>query len=171
MADDWQTPDDIIENARLLFGGSIDLDAASSVAANERIGANRIFTIEDSALDKPAWRAYSLWLNPPYSIGSMNPFTEMFLGQRENFKQGLMLVNVDTSAKWFRLLQAELPHIYFKYRIAFIDPVTGRAVSGNRYQQAIFYHGNRMYDFADCFGDYGHFFRAASEQLLEVNHV
>jgi phage N-6-adenine-methyltransferase len=170
MADDWQTPDDIIENARLLFGGSIDLDAASSVRANQRIKAESIYTIENSALDK-TWDARSLWLNPPYSRGSMHPFTEMFLSQRGNFIQGLMLVNVDTSTGWFRALQAELPHIYFRDRLAFIDSETGKPVDNNRYQQAIFYYGRSMHDFADCFGDYGHFFRAASEQLLEVNHV
>lgn len=163
MADNWQTPDEVLDAARKLFGGEIELDAASSEKANERIKAKRIFTIETNALLQ-RWDAASVWLNPPYSRGSMGPFTDWFLRQRIYFVQGLMLVNVDTSTVWFQKLQATFDHVYFRERLAFIDPDTGLKVDNNRYQQAIFYSGNRFQHFREIFQCFGHYFKPAGQQ-------
>ena len=56
------TPENVVEAARGVLG-SIDLDPASSHAMNERIRADRIFTIEDDGLTK-AWHG-RVFLNPP----------------------------------------------------------------------------------------------------------
>lgn len=56
------TPSDIIERARKLLGG-FDLDPASCVEANKRVGARRIYTETDDGLSKP-WTG-RVFLNPP----------------------------------------------------------------------------------------------------------
>src|SRR4051812_43763037 len=61
---DYYTPQNIIEAARSVMG-SIELDPASSPAANSRIGAARYFTEEVNGLAQP-WVSPSLWMNHPY---------------------------------------------------------------------------------------------------------
>lgn len=56
------TPAIVVEPARRLLGG-FDLDPASCPEANERVKANRIFTIDDDGLSQP-WSG-SVFLNPP----------------------------------------------------------------------------------------------------------
>ena len=67
----WRTPADIIDRARRVLG-TIDLDPASDVEANERVQARRILTAEDDGIVSP-WLAddvgesgpLTIWLNPP----------------------------------------------------------------------------------------------------------
>jgi len=85
------TPADIAERARYVFGGSIDLDPASSWRANQTIRAARYyadqfcFSEDDQrhiadrcfigydglrhpqTLEPRVWTCRSLWLNPPFS--------------------------------------------------------------------------------------------------------
>lgn len=60
------SPSFIVEPARRLFGGTIDLGPASSAIANETIRATRFFTRVDDGLTKP-WSG-NVWLNPPGGI-------------------------------------------------------------------------------------------------------
>lgn len=76
--EDHYTPRDIIERARYVFDGAIDLDPASSEAANAVIKAKRYYADPYSQPDQVncagfdglqlSWRASSLWLNPPFSV-------------------------------------------------------------------------------------------------------
>jgi hypothetical protein len=73
----WGTPKDFADAARYLFGGSIDLDPASSPIFNSAIGARRIITAAEDGLVTP-WRVTypgpaqlivapppTVFLNPP----------------------------------------------------------------------------------------------------------
>jgi hypothetical protein len=53
--------------ARSLLNG-IELDPASSTAANRFVRAERIYAIDDDGLSKP-WNCRSLWMNHPFSRG------------------------------------------------------------------------------------------------------
>lgn len=174
MANDWMTPDVVLDAARSFFGkvnalvgkhNQIDLDAASSAQANKRVKARRFFSEQDSALrpDRP-WRADSLWLNPPYGRGLITPFVDRFLAERPYFAHGLMLTNVDTSTLWYHRAARVLPLVLFKERLAFVDPATGKPARGNRYQQAIFYSGHEIAWFAAHFERFGLFYLAADSQ-------
>lgn len=61
----WRTPPHIVNMVRK-FLGSIDLDPASDAEANKSIGAKRILTAEDNALECRWNCAYgNIYLNPP----------------------------------------------------------------------------------------------------------
>jgi len=85
---EWYTPLDIIEAVKKVFGGEIDLDPATSLEANARIGARQAY-LEPGCLEvpieltanNPAVRFYRqyreqdglskewegrVWLNPPF---------------------------------------------------------------------------------------------------------
>lgn len=57
------TPPEITDGMREVFGADIDLDPASSAAANELVRARRFYTKADDGLSLP-WEG-TVWLNPP----------------------------------------------------------------------------------------------------------
>lgn len=61
---EYFSPPEIVAAARRVMG-SIELDPASSAAANQHIGADRFYTVYDDAI-KLEWRAKTLWLNHPF---------------------------------------------------------------------------------------------------------
>jgi hypothetical protein len=62
-SNEWYTPSEYIEAARLVMG-SIDLDPASCEYANETVMAGEYFNKEDDGLSQ-SWFG-NIWLNPPY---------------------------------------------------------------------------------------------------------
>jgi hypothetical protein len=63
-ATDFVSPPDVAGVATAFFNGRIELDPASSHAANTIISAKRYFTPEDDGLKQP-WNAKSIYLFPP----------------------------------------------------------------------------------------------------------
>ena len=72
--DEWYTPAWIMERAQRVLGG-IDLDPASSSAANVTVGAKTFYDIDRNGLDQNWKTAQNIWLNPPYS----QPLIGMFI--------------------------------------------------------------------------------------------
>lgn len=75
------TPDWIVDIARKLMGG-IELDPASSVAANVRIGAERICTADTPAPFDEPWIASSVFCNPPGAMYELNADGTPMLNER-----------------------------------------------------------------------------------------
>ena len=135
--DEMFTPSFIIELARDVMG-SIDLDPASCVRANETVKAKTIYTKEDNGLDKP-WYG-NVWCNPPYSRGNMMPFSETFT--LEPMRNGILICNAMTSTRWFHLLLERCNAMcVLNKRISFISPETGCPLKGNDRSQVIFFRG------------------------------
>ena len=135
---DWQTPPDVIERARRVMGG-IDLDPASSKAANKTIKARHFFTEQSNAFAFD-WHG-RVWLNCPFgfawaktglptgtstrakgSVSSIELWVAKlifeFLGG--NLTQACLLVTNGTDAGWCQWLR-RFPICLPEGRLQFLD--------------------------------------------------
>lgn len=150
---EWYTPHKYIDAAREVMG-EIDLDPASSTAAQKIIKAKKFYTAKDNGLRHP-WSG-RIWLNPPYSrelIGEfMNKLAEEAGSGR--LKEAICLTHNYTDTAWFHNAESIASAICFtRGRIAFISP-TGETCAPTQ-GQAFFYVGNSPNDFARVFTEFG----------------
>jgi ParB family chromosome partitioning protein len=151
--DDWYTPPEYIEAARLVMGG-IDLDPASCEAAQATVKADRFFTKEQDGLAQP-WHG-RIWLNPPYSRELIGPFIAKLIAdyQAGAVRQAVVLTNNDTETGWFHELAKAARVICFtKGRVHFTSPHT--KADNPRQGQAFTYLGDRPDAFAARFKEFG----------------
>lgn len=126
----WRTPPALFAclNAEFCF----QLDAA---AAAHNALCRKFITAEQNTLETP-WDDYLsipgyVWLNPPYS--DITPFVKKAAAESANQIGTVMLVPADTSVGWFKEAIQTASEVRFitAGRLAFINPATGKPVSGN----------------------------------------
>lgn len=161
LTSEWYTPAAYVEAARAAMGG-IDLDPASSEAANGTVRAARFF---DRAADGLQQRWHGrVWLNPPYSDykGQAARWAEKLLAEHlaGRVQQACLLVNLSTAYQpaMQRIGRSGLVCLVAE-RIAFCD-ATGRAQGSPTQANVIFYLGEREAAFAEQFGRFGVVLRA-----------
>jgi hypothetical protein len=146
---EWYTPKEYIELARKVMG-SIDLDPASCEIANRVVKADKIYTVENSGLDKQ-WTG-NIWMNPPYASELISIFCDKLLSSDIN--QAIVLVNNATETAWFNSLIKKAKAIVFpKGRVKFYTPngSNGTPLQG----QAVIYFGGNKDLFLKEFGSVG----------------
>lgn len=161
LSSEWYTPAAYIEAARVAMG-SIDLDPASSAAANATVRAARFF---DRAADglQQQWHG-RVWLNPPYSDypGQAARWAEQLLAEHlaGRVQQACLLVNLSTAYQpaMQRIGRRGMVCLVAQ-RIAFCG-ATGRAQRSPTQANVIFYLGEREAAFAEQFGCFGVVLRA-----------
>ncbi|EJV4647615.1 phage N-6-adenine-methyltransferase [Enterobacter hormaechei] len=126
----WRTPPALFASLDAEF--CFQLDAA---AAPYNALCRRFITAEQNTLETP-WADYLnvpgyVWLNPPYS--DIMPFVKKAAAESANQIGTVMLVPADTSVGWFKEAIQTASEVRFitAGRLAFINPVTGKPVSGN----------------------------------------
>ncbi|MBJ9034681.1 phage N-6-adenine-methyltransferase [Citrobacter freundii] len=126
----WRTPPAIFASLDAEF--CFQLDAA---AAPHNALCRKFITAEQNTLETP-WADYLsipgyVWLNPPYS--DITPFVNKAAAESANQIGTVMLVPADTSVGWFKeaIQTASEVRLITAGRLAFINPVTGKPVSGN----------------------------------------
>ena len=153
---EWHTPEKYLELARKVLGG-IDLDPASSKAAQETVLAEQYFTKKDDGL-KQQWQG-RVWLNPPYA----QPFIAQFVAKMvdewnaNHLAAAIMLTHNYTDTVWFHQAAASADAICFtRGRIGFIDP--HGTVAAPTQGQAFFYFGSDVDFFIGEFSSIGFVF-------------
>lgn len=126
----WRTPPALFAALDAEF--CFQLDAA---AAPYNALCRKFITAEQNTLETP-WADYLTipgyaWLNPPYS--DITPFVKKAAAESKNQIGTVMLVPADTSVGWFREAIETASEVRFitAGRLAFINPITGKPVSGN----------------------------------------
>lgn len=126
----WRTPPALFASLDAEF--CFQLDAA---AAPHNALCRKFITAEQNTLETP-WSDYLsipgyVWLNPPYS--NITPFVKKAAAESDNQIGTVMLVPADTSVGWFKEAIQTASEVRFitAGRLAFINPVTGKPVSGN----------------------------------------
>lgn len=126
----WRTPPALFASLNAEF--CFQLDAA---AAPHNALCRKFITAEQNTLETP-WADYLsipgyVWLNPPYS--DITPFVKKAAVESSNQIGTVMLVPADTSVGWFKEAIQTASEVRFitAGRLAFINPVTGKPVSGN----------------------------------------
>lgn len=150
---EWYTPAEYVEAARQVMG-AIDLDPASSHAANKVVQAETIYTAEDDGLNHP-WHG-RMWLNPPYAKDLVNDFADKLAHHCQNgdVTEAIILVNNATETAWFsRLVEVANAIIFPQGRVRYWQPDgrTGEPLQG----QAILYSGPKPMVFLDTFRAFG----------------
>lgn len=148
---EWYTPACYIESARRVMG-SINLDPASSLIANKRVGATKIYTQEDDGLQYE-WSG-NVWMNPPYAQPLIMHFVSK-LAESEKVNQAIVLVNNGTETAWGQTLLKACSSVCFPQgRIKFIDP-EGNPGQSPLQGQMIAYIGSNTDAFRTEFAQYG----------------
>jgi ParB family chromosome partitioning protein len=147
---DWYTPPEYIAAARGVLG-AINLDPASSDAANKVVQADRYYTKEDDGLAQP-WNGF-VWLNPPYNMPLIEQFVDRVIDEYESgvIDGAIVLTNNSTDTGWFHKL-IEYPVCFTRGRIRFVN---GEETLATRQGQAIFYLGDNPDLFAKVFSGFG----------------
>ena len=101
---DFISPPELVAATAAFFGGSIDLDPASSESANSVVQADRFFTWKENGLNQP-WKADSVYLYPPKSTlnGAEQPKDTRLFRKNLRFKKSAQRVWLELCYnKWLR---------------------------------------------------------------------
>lgn len=147
------TPQEYLASARAVMG-AIDLDPASNPMAQENVGADRYFTVDDDGLTQE-W-AGKVWLNPPYTARVINRFIDKLVDHyvAGEVTQAIVLTNNNTDTRWFHQgAQAAAAVCFTAGRINFLKRDGSRSSPTNG--QAFLYFGNNLSAFKNEFGKHG----------------
>lgn len=151
-SNEWYTPARYVDLVRDFMGG-IDLDPASSEAANVTVRAERFFTEVDDGL-RQEWRG-RVWLNPPY--GSVcAAFVRKLEEEYDSGRtvEAVLLVSAySTETRWFQPLFAR-PICFVDHRIRFVSG-DGRPAASSTIGNAFVYFGAREGAFTAKFSELG----------------
>jgi phage N-6-adenine-methyltransferase len=150
---EWYTPEQYVESARLVLG-EIDLDPASNPQAQQTVRAARYYTAETNGL-KHEWHG-RIWLNPPYAQPLVMHFVEKLVAEVRagRISQAIMLTHNYTDTAWFHHAESEAGAICFtRGRIRFVrqDGFSASPTQG----QAFFYFGENIEKFETEFRKHG----------------
>lgn len=151
---EWYTPDDILNRARMVLGG-FDTDPASNEIAQAKVMASTFYTKENSGL-LADWYG-SVWMNPPYSAALIKQFCGKLKHEvrASNVNSFITLTNNATETKWFAdLYEVSDAFCFLTKRVRFLTPegnLSGQPLQG----QVICYYGKDIDLFVKTFGDLG----------------
>jgi ParB family chromosome partitioning protein len=153
--DEWYTPSEYLNAARDVLG-AIDLDPASSPAANKTVRAERYYTADDDGLTRP-WCG-RVWMNPPYSTGLVDRFVAKLLDayQTGDVPAAVVLTNNATDTRWWQSLARRSSAVcLLAGRIRFRTPDGDVAGAGLQGQTICYLGENARGVFVERFREFG----------------
>lgn len=147
------TPLEYLISARKVMG-VINLDPASNAMAQENVGADRYFTVDDDGLTQE-W-AGNVWMNPPYTARVINRFIDKLVDHYDagEVTQAIVLTNNNTDTSWFHQgAQAATAICFTAGRINFLKRDGSRSSPTNG--QAFLYFGKNLSSFKNEFSRHG----------------
>lgn len=150
---EWYTPPEYIEKAKAVLG-EIDLDPASSEAAQAVVGAAAFFGKEADGLANE-WHG-RIWLNPPYAQPLIADFMAKLVDEywAGHIQEALALTHNYTDTSWFQdTAKAASAICLTRGRIRFVSP--DGTLAAPTQGQAFFYFGNNVSKFIEAFCDVG----------------
>jgi hypothetical protein len=102
-ATDFVSPPEVVGVTTSFFNGTIDLDPASSEAANTLINANRFFTHEHNGLVQD-WRGKNVYLYPPRDVllSGEQPKEVLLFNRRRRFQKSAQRVWLEECLRRYR---------------------------------------------------------------------
>ena len=154
---EWYTPR-LYLDAVIEVMGAIDLDPASSAAAQEHVKAGQYFTMEEDGL-KQQWHG-RVFLNPPYSMPEVREFSAKLLTSYVDgdIQEGILLVNNATDTQWFQAVgRAADYHCCTLGRISFLQARDGELLekTAPTHGQVFLYFGKDVGKFKEVFSRFG----------------
>jgi ParB family chromosome partitioning protein len=149
---EWCTPTEYIEMARAVLG-VIDLDPASTKAAQTTINATQFFSKQNDGL-KQEWHG-RIWMNPPYAQPLIAEFCSKLVSERiaGRVTAAISLTHNYTDTSWFHELISVADAICFtRGRVKFYE---GDKVAAPTQGQAFAYFGDDVGAFASVFSEIG----------------
>jgi phage N-6-adenine-methyltransferase len=146
MSSDWQTPDWFLERVRRL--GVIGLDPASCKGNPTKAAV--WLTPERDGLTRPWNYSGLVYVNPPYSRGSMMKWAQKATSEALKGAEIVFLARGDTSTDWAHLLIDQCKAMAFPKRIKFKD-----AKGSPNFSNIIYYFGKDVMVFWSAFEELG----------------
>lgn len=157
---EWYTPWRYLAAVREVMGG-IDLDPASSKAAQLHVRATDYYSIERSGLAHPWWGR--VWLNPPYAMPLIKQFVVRMTeaAQTGEISEGILLTNSATDTEWSHLIWDAAQAVCFtRGRIRFLEAKGEELIErpAPMMGQMFSYFGIHSERFAQIFSKFGRVF-------------
>jgi ParB family chromosome partitioning protein len=154
---EWYTPAVYVDAARVVLGGAIDLDPASTATANDVVRAARFYDVADDGLSRH-WRG-RVWMNPPYAQPLVTQFCEKLA---ESVRAGtvtaaVVIVNNASDTRYFRVLTELATAICLPPRVHFWKPQA--AADAPMHAQVVVYIGPDVDRFYELFAPLGSVWR------------
>jgi hypothetical protein len=152
---DWGTPALILDPARALYDGAIDLDPCSSAWHQQRVRASRYFTADDNGLAQE-WTAERGFVNPPFGEMSREFAAKLVHEHTAGRLAAAIFVGQPSATAgtvWFWPFWELGVVCFVRRRVEFVHP-DGR-VGGGPDGTILVYVGPDRDRFAAAFGDLG----------------
>jgi phage N-6-adenine-methyltransferase len=152
--DEWYTPPELTHAARDVLG-VIDLDPASSEAANRTVKAARFYTVDDDGLAQD-WKG-RVWMNPPYSTGVVDRFVFKLLDvfQSGDVPAAVVLTNNATDTRWWQALARRSAAVCMVAGRVRFRAASGEVAGAGLQGQSVCYLGDHVSTFTERFREFG----------------